>query len=222
MPDAGVPRPPVRTLVLVPALITLAVTLLRLTGELLHWSPLLFNRAAGGGGALVGIAWLVPVFGVYFGVKLAGAGLDTRRSWGPVGLVLLAIAALPLAGLAASRLGLSGRSPWMLLVFALASAVSVGLGVSAWPALGRTLLVYAFAARMPVMLVMLAAILGNWGTHYDAPPPDLSAMAPVAKWLLIGVVPQMTVWIAYTVALGALFGLPAGLVVARRRRAAGA
>ncbi len=220
MSDAGVPRPSTGSLVLVPAVITLAVTLLRLAGELLHWSPLFFNRAAGGGGALVGIAWLVPVFGAFFGVKLAGAGLGPRRIWGPVGLVVLAIAALPVAGLAASRLGLSGSSPWLLLVFALASAVSAGLGVSAWPDLGKTLLAYAFAARVPVMLVMLAAILGDWGTHYDAPAPGLPAMAPVTKWLLIGVVPQMTVWIAYTVALGALFGVPAGLIVARRRRAA--
>src|SRR5258707_14938856 len=65
----------IKKLILVPALITLAVTLLRLTGELMHWSKALFNPAAGGGGALVGIAWLVPVFGVYFGLKLAGAGL---------------------------------------------------------------------------------------------------------------------------------------------------
>ena len=55
----------IKKLILVPALITLAVTLLRLTGELMHWSKALFNPAAGGGGALVGIAWLVPVFGIY-------------------------------------------------------------------------------------------------------------------------------------------------------------
>src|SRR5881409_1708216 len=42
-------------LVRVPALITLGVTLLRLIGELQGWSPALFSRQAGGGGALVGI-----------------------------------------------------------------------------------------------------------------------------------------------------------------------
>ena len=45
----------VRQLILVPAVITLGVTLLRLVGELAGWSPALFNREAGGGGALVGI-----------------------------------------------------------------------------------------------------------------------------------------------------------------------
>ena len=41
----------IKKLILVPALITLAVTLLRLTGELMHWSKALFNPAAGGGGS---------------------------------------------------------------------------------------------------------------------------------------------------------------------------
>ncbi len=61
-------------LILVPAVITLAITLLRLVGELQGWSPGLFSRAAGGGGALVGISWLVPIFGAWFGWKLAKAG----------------------------------------------------------------------------------------------------------------------------------------------------
>jgi hypothetical protein len=43
-------------IVVVPAIITLAVTLLRLFGELQHWSPNLFNPVAGGGGALIGIS----------------------------------------------------------------------------------------------------------------------------------------------------------------------
>ncbi len=45
-------------LILVPAVITLAVTILRLVGELENWSPLFFNKHAGGGGALIGTQWL--------------------------------------------------------------------------------------------------------------------------------------------------------------------
>jgi hypothetical protein len=63
-----------RSLILVPAVITLAVTLLRLVGELLRWNPTLFSREAGGAGAIVGIVWLVPVFGGYFAWKLVQAG----------------------------------------------------------------------------------------------------------------------------------------------------
>ena len=36
-----------RKIILVPSVITLAVTLLRLTGELMGWSKTLFNPAAG-------------------------------------------------------------------------------------------------------------------------------------------------------------------------------
>ena len=64
----------------------------------------------------------------------------------------------------------------------------------------------AFAARIPVVILMLFAILGNWGTHYDAPAPGAPAMAPFVKWFMIGVVPQMTFWIAFTVLVGNLFG----------------
>src|SRR5438094_4381615 len=63
-----------KSLILMPALITLAVTILRLVGELQGWSPRLFSRQAGGAGAIVGIVWLVPIFGAYFAAKLAKAG----------------------------------------------------------------------------------------------------------------------------------------------------
>ena len=62
-------------LILVPAVITLAVTLLRLVGELQGWSPALFNRGDKPfSPSLVGIVWLVPVFGAWFGWKLTRAG----------------------------------------------------------------------------------------------------------------------------------------------------
>jgi hypothetical protein len=67
-------KPSITKLVLAPALITLGVTLLRVMGELLHWSRRLFNPAPGGGGAVVGIVWLIPFFGVYFALRLARSG----------------------------------------------------------------------------------------------------------------------------------------------------
>ncbi len=58
-------------LILVPAIVTLAVTLLRLVGELQDWSPRLFSKEAGGGGALVGIAWLGIVAAALAGRRAA-------------------------------------------------------------------------------------------------------------------------------------------------------
>ena len=57
-------------------LVTLAVTLLRLTGELRGWSEDYFSRLPGGGLAIVGITWLVPFVGAYLGWQLARAGVE--------------------------------------------------------------------------------------------------------------------------------------------------
>jgi hypothetical protein len=205
-------------LILAPAIITLAVTLLRLVGELQDWSPLLFSKAAGGGGALVGISWLVLVFGALFGWKLAAAGQGPGPIGRALGLAIGAFALLPVVGVATHALGMGEQSLGTFAVYVVASLVGLAVALQAWPALGRTLLLYAFAARVPVVLVMLVAILGSWGTHYDVAPPGLPAMAPLVKWLLIGVLPQMTIWIWFTVAVGSVFGIVAG-AIARRGRA---
>lgn len=210
----------VRKLILVPAAITLGVTLLRLVGELLHWSPALFSREAGGGGAIVGIAWLVPVFGAWFGWTLARAGSRPGSPWRALGLVVLAFALIPAAGYLATLAGIPQQSLTMLWVYVAASIVSVWVSMQAWPALGRTLLGYGLAARVPVVIVMLVAMLGNWGTHYDVPPPDFPAMSTLAKWFTIGLVPQLTIWMAFTVVVGALFGIVAAAVAGRRPTAA--
>lgn len=197
---------PLKKLILVPALITFAVTLLRLVGELMHWSPTFFNRTAGGRGAIVGIVWLVPVFGIYFAVKLAGAGEAPSSAGAAVGYPLLGGLLLPAAGFVAVKLGVGPESFTIFAVFVVFSIVGAVIAFRGWPALARTLLAYGLAARIPVAIVMLFAILGDWGTHYDVAPPDFPAMSPVLKWLLIGLLPQMTVWLWFTIAVGALLG----------------
>jgi hypothetical protein len=197
-----------------PAVITLAVTLLRLVGELQGWSPLLFSKEAGGGGALVGISWLVVVFGAWFGWRLAGAGQGPGAIGRALGLTILAFAILPVLAFGANALGMSQPSLSTFAVYVVGAVV--GLVVACGPGRARpTLLAYAFAARIPVVLVMLAAILGNWGTHYDVPPPGFPEMAPLMKWLYIGVLPQMTVWIWFTVVVGSLVGIVAGAIARR-------
>lgn len=206
-------------LILVPAVITLAVTLLRLVGELQGWSSTLFNREAGGGGALVGIAWLVPVFGAWFGWRLTRAGSGPARIGRALGFTLLALVLLPALGFLASKAGIEQQSLATLGVFVAGSIGGLVIALRAWPALGRVLFAYGLAARIPVALVMLGAILGGWGTHYDAPPPGFPEYSPFAKWFLIGLVPQLTIWIWYTVVFGGLFGIVAA-AIARRRPAA--
>ena len=136
-------------LILVPAVITLAVTLLRLTGELQQWSSTLFSRAAGGGGALIGIVWLIPIFGIYFALKLARAGEGPGRVLRGVGLCVLAFVVMVLSGVGATALGLDPNSRATLVVFVVAAIVSGLLAFKAWPALGRVLLAYARGRTRP-------------------------------------------------------------------------
>jgi len=212
MPDVSLKK-----LITVPALITLAITLLRLVGELMHWSPVLFNRAAGGAGAIVGIAWLVPVFGVYFAVKLAGAGERPSGAGPAIGLPLLGVLLVPLAALVTNKLGMGRQSIATFGVFIVAAIIGALIALRGWPALGRTLLAYGLAARIPVVIVMLIAMLGNWGTHYDVAPPGFPAMGVIQKWFMIGVLPQMTLWLWFTIALGALCGGITAAVKGERR-----
>lgn len=208
----------VRDMILAPAVITLAVTILRLTGELNGWSPALFNPEAGGGGAIVGITWLVPIFGVYFALKLARSG-SAPESAGRA----LAYAAGGLAAAAAVIVGgslLVGENyPVAILIPVAGSIAGMVIACRGWCALGRILFYYALAARIPVILITLPAVLGNWGTHYDAAPPGFPEMSAMGKFFWSGVVPQLTLWVAYTMIVGALFGGIA-LIVTRRRRSA--
>ena len=205
-------------LIFVPALVTLAVTVLRLIGELQQWSSAFFNRDAGGGMALVGIVWLVPIFGIYFALRLARDGAGPDKILRALGLVVLALVLLPAAAATGSAAGLDPFGTPTLVLIAVVSVVSIVLAFKAWPELGRVLLAYGLAARIPVAIVMLIAILGDWGTHYDVPPaPDFPQMAPLVKWFWIGFLPQMTVWIAFTVVVGMLSGLIAVGIAHRGR-----
>ena len=192
-------------LILVPALITLGITFLRLAGELAHWSPRFFSAAPGGGGALVGISWLPFVLGPYFAVKLAKAGHGAESIWKAFGLSALGLVIMIAGGFIgfAPNVHIPGRQVLGILLIVLGPSL-VTLG---WPALFKTLVAYGYAARIPVAIVMLFAIHGQWGTHYDVVPPGYSGpTAFLGKYMLIAFLPQMVVWIAFTVLVGALLG----------------
>jgi hypothetical protein len=198
-------------------LVTLGVTALRLVGELLHGAPWLFGRLPGGGLALVGISWLPPFVGAWLGARLHRAGLRSPSFERVVGLPILAALVFFGIGEGAERLGRAPTAPSLLLAYGAAALVALLVAVAAWPALARPLVVYALAVRLPVALVMLAAMFWRWGTHYDAPPPGFPEMDVLARWLLTGLLPQMTIWVAYTVALALPFSL-LGPSIARRIR----
>jgi len=205
----------IKSLILVPAVISLAITLLRLIGELQNWSPALFSKAAGGGGAFIGISWLIPVFGFYFAWKLAKE-TPAPGGLGLIGWSLLVVAlAVGITVFVARVLKLSQFVQFPIVIVTLLSGA--WLVYRQWPLLGRTLLTYGLAARVPVAIVMLIAIYANWGTHYDVPPPNFPEMGPLAKWINIGLVPQMLIWIPTTI-IGGFFGGGIALLAGGRSR----
>ena len=75
------------------------------------------------------------------------------------------------------------------------------------------MLSYAFASRIPVLIVMLIAMLGDWGTHYELGPPGYPEMGFLTKFILIALFPQMTFWIMFTMIIGSLCGGIAAVLV---------
>ena len=202
-------------LIVIPAVITFAVTLLRLVGELLNWSPALFSRV-GGGFSLVGITWLIPVFGVYFALKLNGRGEGPASGWKASGWALIGLLVMIVAIVVTMKLPRVA----ILIVTSISFWLAIAIAFRGWPALARTLLSYGFAARIPVAIVMLVATYARWGTHYDAVPPSMpefAAMAPLVRWVSGGLVPQMTGWICMTVLVGMLVGGVAAALAGRRQ-----
>ena len=211
---SSVSKDTIKKLILIPATITLVITLMRLTGELMNWSTILFNKAAGGGGALIGIAWLVPIFGFYFARRLMTASEHPSGAGRVFGFSFLGVVVY--AGLFAAAFQLSQTNVWLLCVLeTIAAAAGLLIVRKAWPSLFSTLFAYGLAARVPVTIIMFIAIINNWGTHYDVPPPNFPEMAPFAKWVAIGLVPQLTFWMFFTVTIGSIFG---GIAVAVAKR----
>ena len=197
-------------LVLGPSLIALAVTLLRLAGELGHWSERWFSPETGGiiprgTSWLFGITWLAAPFGAYFAIRLARAGEGTLRPWRTLGLSAAGLV-LVLAGL---RLvwRLPIPFPPILILVWLVMIAGAALAWVGWPALGRTLLFYGLASRLPVVVVMFLAMRGNWGTHYDYVGVPFALALPFwPRFWWLAFFPQLVFWVGFTVLLGSVAG----------------
>jgi hypothetical protein len=143
------------SLALVPALITLAVTLTRLGLELAGAPGWMASSAPGGAAAILGIVWLPLVFGPYFASRL--------------------------------RPHFSGRKAF-------------------WLRLWKTLTAYGLMARLPVALLTIGAVLGDWGTHYETFP----GITDDGRRIVTGFVAQLGFWACvWTPAVGLVAALVA-------------
>lgn len=204
-------------LILIPALITLGVTILRLVGELQKWPSPLFSREPGGGGAIVGISWLPIIFGIYFALKLAGAGTGPTSLGKAFGFTALGLLLMVGGGFLAAT-SLTG-GPKLAAGFVLIAVAAV-IPLIGWPSLAKTLLAYGYAARVPVLIIMFFALRGSWGTHYDGLPPNFPKGGFLATFFMAAFLPQMIIWIAFTVIVGMLFGGVAAAIARRGKTVA--
>ncbi len=191
-------------LIMYPAIITLLITLLRLFGELLHGPAILFSRAEGGGAAIIGITWLPFIFGPYFAVKLYDRNLKPSSFLKTILFALVGFVVVMCGAAVAFE-------PHVRFTGHVAVGLALLVGAAAlqyipWRELAQTLIAYAYLARIPVAIVMFFAMLGHWGTHYDAVPPPFDQLPFLTKYLYLAAAPQLVMWIAFTMTVGALFG----------------
>ncbi|MBL9075921.1 MAG: hypothetical protein JNL08_00375 [Planctomycetes bacterium] len=219
--------PGVLRLVLVPALLTLVITVLRLVGQIQGWNPTIFGRPeAGGGGAVLGISWLIFVFGLWFGIRLQRSGAGPKApgralltSVIAIAVVFGGMAALQAAGVMwfpdEQNPGEPRGLGWMLGLMACGCLVAA----LAWGRAALVLLVYGLLARIPVVIVTLIA-LGQvgWTTHYTQIPPFFTNVAEAdrAQFLLM---PQLTFWPGLTVLFGTAMASLGALLSGRKRAA---
>jgi len=200
-------------LVIVPAILTLAVTILRLTGELRHWPAKWFSPETGGihpSGVswVVGITWLAAIFGAYFALRLARAGQGPRSlgkaaGFAASGVLIFLTYTYVLEFLIKSY---NLHFPQYLIFAWFLWAVAAAIQYFGWPELFKVLLTYAYAARIPVAIVMLFAMLGNWGTHYDYAGLQIP-LSGIPRYLWLAFFPQLVAWVGFTIALGSVAGI---------------
>ncbi|MGO9269038.1 MAG: hypothetical protein ACLQOO_02060 [Terriglobia bacterium] len=201
-------------LILWPAIFTLALTFLRLVGELKRWPMPWFNSAAGGAGALVGIVWLPLILGPYFAFRVRFEIMSPRSMTKWVGYAVLGLG-VSAAGLLASRA--PGMTPLARLALpVLGLALGAAIQYAVWPELVKVLLAYGYSARVPVVVVALLAMSHNWATHYNASPPFLPEMSFWPKFFATVAFPQLVGWVGYTVVSASMTGAFAAGLLRRR------
>jgi hypothetical protein len=207
----------VASLIIIPASISFAVTMLRLVGELQHWSPKWFSSETGGTvpsgmSWLIGITWLAIPFGAYFGFRLAAAGQgpeNIRRAFTCVAAGAAILLGFTLRVFPLPDVGF----PRSLIFVWLVMAVAAMIQLAGWPRLFKVLLAYGLASRIPVAIIMFLAMRRNWGTHYDyVNMPAKFQMPLVPRYLWLAFFPQLVFWVGFTIMMGSLSGvITAGL-----------
>jgi len=200
-------------LVFVPTVITLAVTILRLIGELRHWPSRWFSPETGGiipSGVswILGITWLAAIFGPYFAVRLFHTGRGPRSlgkaaTFSALGILIFLVYRPAVESFCVA---FNVDFPQYLILVWFFWALAGVLQYFCWPELFKVLLIYAYGARIPVAIVMFFAMLGHWGTHYDYVGTNIP-LSGIPRYLWLAFFPQFVGWVGFTITLGAVAGV---------------
>ena len=215
------PPPRIAALVLVPVLLSWLVTGARIAGELAGLGPPWVSSAPGGGGAILGVVWLVPLCGAWFGWRLAASTMPDR----PGRAVVLSLAALALyiGGFqfvrfvlrfdTSTAFGLTAQ----ILAMGAVSLLVLPIARMAWPRLFAVNLGYSLAVRLPIAALTFVAVFRAWGTHLEKfGPHDHQGFGPWPHATLLAFT-QLVFWPSFTIVCGGLFGSLAALASRRAR-----
>ena len=199
-------------LILLPTLVTLAVSAMRLTGEVQGW----VHSQSGGALHLLGISWLPFAFGPLFAVLLVRDGSRPRLRaawpWGLIALGLLAAAVMWRFGPLLSAT--DSDETWAMLRSSVVVLVAIAVALAAskalvWPRLAWTLLCYAIPARVAVVAITWLAKHMEWETHYTKfGPPGMER--DMGTTLVSASIAQLGFWTPYTIIAGFVFGAMIG------------
>jgi hypothetical protein len=216
---ADAPKKGILVPILIASVITLLVTLTRLYMELYVWEKDSPNRAAGGGMAWLGIAWLVIPFGFWFGRRLAAAGRPPAKRGRAFALTFVGLALFIGSVMYVGNPNSTFTVEEMKKMFGylwIGAPVLTVLVLVAWPAGWLALLFYGVLARVPVIVIQYLAVDNNWDTHYakvhPKMPTDMSS-ADKAYGLMMA---QATMWIPFTIFVGGLFAVVGAMTVKKQ------
>ncbi|MBL8752885.1 MAG: hypothetical protein JNK15_06245 [Planctomycetes bacterium] len=196
--------------VLIAAVVSLAITALRLYGEVQKWAPEVFRTDPGSPNAWFGITFLVIPFGFWFGRRLAANGHRPAH----VGKTML-FAIVGMAVVAGVMyVVINHLKDWTVRAYLMnGGAVAAGLFLfAAWRRAWLTLVAYGLLARIPVVAAQYFSIQNGWDTHFAKGPPESNP----ADALFLLTMAQSFFWpFGFTVLVGGLFAAIGAATVRR-------
>ncbi|HZN40952.1 MAG TPA: hypothetical protein VFD82_19255 [Planctomycetota bacterium] len=192
-------KPPIGGLLLIAGIVTLVVTLVRLVGEWKGWDASMFSAEAGGR-SWFGIIWLVPVFGILFGRRLAKGTTPpfVTSFFVPMFAAVGLFFAVVYCGNQLKDESLREKVQYVYY----AGPIVALLGLLAWPRAFMTFLYYGLLARVPVLVVQYLDINRGWQTHYGKMLPGMPGSMSAEEKLLHLTLAQVGFWLPFTILLG--------------------